>query len=289
MSSASTPAPSVGLDTPLAWIGRSALNAVAYLGSAALLAGSALRSMFWTGGPAPALLPAISWQLARALSMGLVLTALVHVGLGSFLAMQSYFGGTFVDGVGAVVGVGLVRNVAPLMSGLTLAALLAARLTPELRARLSALPADDPAALPDTGRLALPRLVAGALAGPILALCGSAVGAAVGCLVANVLLGIAPHAYWQLFREMLWTRDVVGLAVKGLAFGYFGALFACLEGLRGPVGEETGPEPDAVHWAVFRAVCLSALAILLINGSWFVVAYRAGSPFGPTLLVPPNL
>ena len=71
-------------------------------------------------------------ELSWMLRLGLPLVALVHVGIGSFLSMQSYFGGTFVEGTGAVVGVGLIRNVAPLMAGLTLAGLLAARVTPEL-------------------------------------------------------------------------------------------------------------------------------------------------------------
>jgi phospholipid/cholesterol/gamma-HCH transport system permease protein len=288
MSTATTPAPSLGLHSPIAWVGRAALGSVAFLGGAALLAMGAVRSIFHTKRPAPALVPAVFWQLGRALSMGLALTALVHVGLGSFLTMQSYFGGTFVDGAGAVVGVGLIRNVAPLMSGLTLAALLAARLTPELRARLRNTPADDPEARPDAGRLALPRLVAGTVAGPVLALWGAAVGSLVGWAVAASLLGISATTFWEMFREMLWVRDVVGLLVKGMGFGFFGALFACLEGLRGPLGDEADADPDAVQWAVFRAVCVSALAILLINSTWFVLAYRAGPAFGPTLLAPPN-
>ncbi|MDR3637106.1 MAG: ABC transporter permease [Isosphaeraceae bacterium] len=288
MSTASTPAPSIELHSPIAWVGRASLNSVGYLGSAGLLAAGAMRSLFRTKGPAPALAPAVSWQLARALSMGFVLTGLIHVGLGSFLSMQSYFGGTFIDGAGAVVGVGLVRNLAPLMSGMTLAALLAARLTPELRARLRATPAGDLETLPDAGRVALPRLIAGTISGPVLALWGSVVGSLVGWAVAASLLGLSGNTFWQMFCDMLWVRDILGLVVKGMGFGFFGALFACLEGLRGPVGDEADSDPDSVQWAVFRACCLSALAILLINSSWFVLVYRAGPAFGPTLLAPPN-
>jgi phospholipid/cholesterol/gamma-HCH transport system permease protein len=288
MTTASTSAPSDGLLAPLACTGRAALGAVAYVGNTALLAAGAVRSTVMTKQPAPALLPAISWQVTRALTMGLALTALVHMGLGSFLAMQSYFGGTFADGAGAVVGVGLVRNLAPLMAGLTLAGLLAARLTPELRARLRAVPADDPAAWPDAGRLALPRLVAGTVAGPVLAFWGAAVGSVVGSCVTASLLGISAQTFWQVFHEMLWVRDVVGLIVKGVSFGFAGALFACVEGLRGPVGDDANTDPDAVQWAVFRAFCLAALTILLLNSTWFILVYRVGPAFGPTLLAPPN-
>ena len=64
--------------------------------------------------------------------------ALVHVAIGSFLALQAYYGSTFVDGTGAVVGVGLLRNLGGIMSGMTFAGILAARMIPELRELLSA-------------------------------------------------------------------------------------------------------------------------------------------------------
>ena len=58
---------------------------------------------------------------------------LVHIAMGSFLSLQAYYGSTFVDGTGAVVGVGLLRNLGGMMSGLIFAGILAARMIPELR------------------------------------------------------------------------------------------------------------------------------------------------------------
>ena len=74
------------------------------------------------------------------LALGLPLVGLVHVAMGSFLSMQAYYGSTFIDGTGAVVGVGLLRNLGGLMTGMILAAILAARMIPELR-RLAHRPA----------------------------------------------------------------------------------------------------------------------------------------------------
>ncbi len=273
-------AESIGLHSPFGWLGRTTLASISYLGAAAMLLGSAARSLFLPRGAGPSFLPALMWQLARLFGMGLPLVALVHVGLGSFLSMQSYFGGTFVDGAGAVVGVGLVRNLAPLMSGMTLAGLLAARLTPELRGWSRRSPADGPESAPDIGRLAAVRLGAAVLAGPVFGLWGSVVGSVVGWLVACFLLGVSTHAFTHMFVEMLWIRDVVGLIVKGMAFGLFAALFACLEGLR--VGDHESTASAAV-----RATCVAALVILGINSAWFILAYRAGPAFGPTLLAPP--
>ena len=82
--------------------------------------------------------------------MGCPLVGLVHVAMGSFLSLQAYFGSTFVDGTGAVVGVGLLRNLATLMTGMTLSGLLAGRMIPDLL-DADAAPADDPGALPGSG------------------------------------------------------------------------------------------------------------------------------------------
>jgi len=138
------------------------------------------------------------WMLA----MGLPLVGMVHIAVGSFLSLQAYYGSTFVDGTGAVVGVGLLRNLGGLMTGLTLAGILAARMVPELRA-LTQPPADgatgtgamgasptarDPSrpARPSSGprkragRLAGPRIAAAAVACTLLSQWGVAVGTLVG-------------------------------------------------------------------------------------------------------------
>ena len=59
-------------------------------------------------------------QLSWMLAFGFPLVGLVHIAMGSFLSMQAYYGSTFIDGTGAVVGVGLLRNLGGLMSGMIL-------------------------------------------------------------------------------------------------------------------------------------------------------------------------
>src|SRR4051794_8439539 len=99
------------------------------------LLGLSARSLVRPSGPVPPFRPALVRELAALLIMGLPLVGFVHFGLGSFMSLQAYFGGTFVDGTGAVVGVGLFRNVAPLMAGMTMAGLIAVRTTSALRGR----------------------------------------------------------------------------------------------------------------------------------------------------------
>ena len=138
------------------------------------------------------------WMLA----MGLPLVGMVHIAMGSFLSLQAYYGSTFVDGTGAVVGVGLLRNLGGMMSGMTLAGILAARMVPELRFLRSFLADEQPvrrngasaaahercepdvvaiqAAIDRAGRLAAPRIAAAAIACLLLSQWGIAVGTVVG-------------------------------------------------------------------------------------------------------------
>lgn len=271
--------------SPLAWLGRQVCVVVAYVGGMGVLMVRAVATLTRTPEGFRGWRNALSAELAWVLGMSMPLVALVHVGIGSFLAMQSYFGGTFVDGTGAVVGVGLIRNVAPQMACLTLAGIMAARVVPELRARSRG---DDRAWGADpsvpTNRLVAFRLLSSAIAGVVLSIWASAVGTAVGWQVGLSMLGVTSHSFFYMFWEMLWWRDVAGLVIKGTGFGLVAGLFACHEGLRDPHGEW----PEAVPVATCRAASLAALCILVINSSWFLLAYHAGPVFGPTLLTPPT-
>jgi phospholipid/cholesterol/gamma-HCH transport system permease protein len=297
---------------PLAWVGRQALAGVSYLGGLAVLLGRSGQVLLRDGLASRPVLSAVAGELAWVLGMGLPLVALVHVGMGSFLSMQSYFGGTFVEGAGAVVGVGLIRNVAPMMASMTLAGLVAARVVPDLRARLGFEPGRSDVATgvgrdearpgflerssegrrpaPAEGevpldRLAAARIVAAGIAGPVLAAWGSAVGTAVGWQIGRAILGVSTHSFFVMFWDMLWFLDVLGLLLKGAVFGIVAGLFACHEGLRVPSdGEAPGPVPTAAC----RAACLAVLTILVINSGWFLLLYHAGTAFGPTLLPPPS-
>src|SRR5437868_14270421 len=131
---------------PVAWLGGGVIGVVSYLGGLALLLVSAGTSLLSFAkdhdDEVPQFWGAMKHELSCILMSGLPLVGLVHVGMGSFLSMQAYFGSTFVDGTGAVVGVGLLRNLATLMTGLTLSGLLAGRMIPDLLRLRSGEPVD---------------------------------------------------------------------------------------------------------------------------------------------------
>jgi phospholipid/cholesterol/gamma-HCH transport system permease protein len=270
---------------------------LAELGALALLGLGATRAIVRTRRPAPRLVPAVARVLDDLLSRGLPLVVLIGASLGAFLTMQAYFSATFREAAGAVVGVGLLRNLAPLVSGFVLAGMLAGRIVPELR-RGPRLGLDaDPRAVPDRdvtqgrrpddrvepepARIAAVRILAAALAGPILAAWLAAAGLAMGMLVALSKLAVSPGLFANKLLAIVEARDVAGLLIKAALFGAAGALFALREGLR----EGASREPAAVSRDAWRAVLLATLAVMLINNAWFSLNYLAGSPYGPTLAV----
>ena len=260
-------------------------------------------------------------QLFWMLSMGIPLVALVHVAIGSFLSLQAYYGSTFVDGTGAVVGVGLLRNLGGIMSGMTFSGILAARMIPELRelkrrmsndesaivdrpsgrggaSRETADPGDGETIHADMGSVIAPRITAAAIACILLTLWGITVGIVVGWKASESLMGLSTEMFFMMMLKMMWFRDVLGLVVKGILFGALPAAICCFEGLSDRASEDGGHARTRVAYAshglappssvpVFRAACLSMVAILVMNSSWFMLVYHAVPFYGPTLLPQP--
>lgn len=273
-----------------------AFAVLAYLGGIALLALAVVRALLVPRRGAARLLPIVVRRLDEMLLMGLVLVALVSAPMGSFLAMQAFFLATFREASGAVVGLGLVRNLAPLLTGLVLAGMLATRIVPELRRRPWTGLDDDPHDVPDRdvaagrqadprieptpGQLAAVRVVAAVLAGPILTIWGTVVGFGMGMFIARGFLSVSPGIYVNKFLEMLEFRDPLGLAFKSLVFPLIAALVACHEGLRGD------DDPRLVPMATWRALTVSIVGMLMVNDAWFTLSFLSGSPFGPAVSSP---
>jgi phospholipid/cholesterol/gamma-HCH transport system permease protein len=327
MHASSNAIPRRSLLDPVALLGRSVIAVVGYVGGATMLVAGALGVVLWPARrpgesiAAPGFFKVLMQQLFWMIAAGAPIIGMVHIALGSFLSLQAYYGSTFVDGTGAVVGVGLLRNLGGLMTGLIFAGIMAARMIPELRIlarRLAAIGAqvDDPQerghhrALPldeaasgtlaiSPCRLAAPRLAAAAIASLLLSQWGIAVGTFVGWQASQSMMGLSTETFFMMLLKMMWFRDVVGLVVKGLFFGLVPAAICCYEGL-GPGALDLATEPEgtiahdltdgvAPPWSVpvFRAYCLACAAILLMNASWFILAYHAVPFYGPTLLPPP--
>jgi phospholipid/cholesterol/gamma-HCH transport system permease protein len=253
------------------------------LGKRALVAPLACRDA------EPRLVPAFTREADALFLQGLPLVGLVHVGLGSLLSMQAYFGAVLPESNGAVVGLGLFRNAAPLLTGFTLTGLIAARLATDFGGEMSrgldesSLPApsrgpriaqSSPASQsPDLGRVVFVKIAAAMAVGPVLSLWGAVVGHLIGCLISRVMLGVASGHYFGLFIEMLRARDAVGIVAKGMIYPGLASLVVCHEVVR-------ARDRQNVRDAAVRAAVYAFAAILACNVTWFWLVYVAGPPLG---------
>ena len=310
MSSASSIPRSPGLLGPVAWVGRLVIAGMSYVGGVVLLAGSAAAALLRSDREGTPISVAFGRTLVRQLSwmlaFGIPLVGLVHIAMGSFLSLQAYYGSTFVDGTGAVVGVGLLRNLGGLMTGMILSGILAARMIPELSLLARSVGVggfrgvmeQKPQVL--ASRLAAPRILAAAIACVFLSQWGIVVGTVVGWKASASMMGLPTETFFLMMVRMVWLRDVVGLIVKGLLFGTLSAAICCYEAFREAAREEETipvttagrPLADAgvpLATPVLRATCFGIVAILIVNASWFILVYHAVPFYGPTLLKPPGL
>src|SRR5579883_439357 len=256
MSTRSDALPSARWLSPIGGLGRAVLASLAYVGGVTLLsfaaAGALVRAGSERADPPAGFTRTMVRQLSWMLALGLPLVGLVHIAMGSFLALQAYYGSTFIEGTGAVVGVGLLRNLGGMMTGMTLSGILAARMIPELQQWVRPRAGGEsrrPAVLglpAVAGRLVAPRIAAAALACLLLSQWGVAVGTLVGWQASISMMGLPTETFFLMMTRMLWFRDVVGLAIKGLLFGMLPAAICGYEGLREVArSQEDGPQVAA--------------------------------------------
>jgi phospholipid/cholesterol/gamma-HCH transport system permease protein len=112
-------------------------------------------------------------------------------------------------------------------------------------------------------------------------------------------MGLSTEMFFMMMLKMMWFRDVFGLVVKGVLFGALPAAICCYEGLHDAGNDHEDDDGEVASWRgsqglappasvpVFRAACLSMVAILIMNASWFMLVYHAVPFYGPTLLPQP--
>jgi phospholipid/cholesterol/gamma-HCH transport system permease protein len=197
------------------------------------------------------------------LSLGIVALSCFLVGL-----MLAYMGGAQLDKIGAqafianVVTVGMVRELAGLMTGV----ILSGRLGAAFAAQLSSMQANEEIdALRAMGinpvdYLVLPRLLALVIVAPLVIAYAALVGVLAGLPAAVAVYGVPAAEYLhQSVKALTWTHIWIGLFKGGLYVALV-ALAGCREGLHAgrnaqAVGAATtAAVVKALVW-IFAAAC----------------------------------
>ena len=184
------------------------------------------------------------------------------VAVGFVLALQMYYAlVTYgaAESLGLVVNLALVRELGPVVTALLFAGRAGTSLTAEIGLMKAGeqLAALELMAIDPKQRVLAPRLVAGIVSMPILAVLFSAIGILGAWVVAVLLIGVDGGNFWSVMQTGVdvW-RDVGNGIVKSMVFGVICTVVALYQ------GHETEATPEGVAYATTRTVVISSLWIL---------------------------
>jgi phospholipid/cholesterol/gamma-HCH transport system permease protein len=202
-----------------------------------------------------------TWFMAR---VSLLPTLLVSIPFGVIVAVQiggisAQIGASSMQG--AVNGVGVLRQGAPIVTSLMIAGVVGSAITADLGARQvrEEVDAMKVMGLSPVRRLVSPRLVGGLAVSIVL----TAVVATTSILTSYALVvgmgKVSSGTYLAGFASFAQPADLVLALVKSLTFGFLAIIVASHKGLSARGG------PKGVADAVNQAVVLSVILLAVVN------------------------
>jgi phospholipid/cholesterol/gamma-HCH transport system permease protein len=220
---------------------------------------------------------AFFWGVRPPYRFRQVIAAMEFVGVGSIfiITLTSFFVGAvlslqLVDGfrqfsaenqTGAVVGLGLSREIGPVFAALMVASRAGSAMTTELGSMrvTSQIDAMQTMAVNPVQYLIVPRLIAGLLMVPLLDIWFNIVGMFGAYLVAVHLMDIDGGIFLERMRWLVGWDDVYQGIVKAGVFGVAVTLIACRQGFYASGGAA------GVGQATNRCVVHCAIAVLALD------------------------
>ncbi|GHC10219.1 ABC transporter permease [Gemmobacter lutimaris] len=250
----------MSLLSPVAALGRVTLGLLAHLGRVAIFAAQVVSHIFrppWYPREFFHALMQIGW-------FSLPVVGLTALFTGGALALQIYAGGARFSAeavVPAIVAIGMVRELGPVLGGLMVAARVASSIAAEIGTMKVTEQIDALVTLSTNPLkyLAVPRVVAATLAVPVLVGVGDAIGIMGGWLVGVNRLHFNSAAYLKNTMDFLEVWDVSSGLIKGAAFGFLVALMGCYHGMH------SGRGAQGVGAATKAAVVSASVLIFAAN------------------------
>jgi len=182
--------------------------------------------------------------------------------IGMVLALQGYivmvdYGAE--DSLGPMVGLSLLRELGPVVTGLLFAGRAGSALTAEIGLMRSTeqLSSMEMMAVDPLRRVIAPRFWAGFICMPLLAMIFSTVGIYGGHLVGVDWLGIDGGNFWAIMQSKIsWSEDVMNGVIKSIVFAFVVTWIALYKGY------SSVPTSDGISKATTDTVVQSSLAIL---------------------------
>jgi phospholipid/cholesterol/gamma-HCH transport system permease protein len=258
------------------WAGQTTLHALVHLrdgvgllGQLALDIAGALRRprefplREFSAGIFRAGVTALPVTMLVGFLVGIVLTYL------SALQLKRYGADLLVINI---VGVGVVRELGPMLASIIAAGRSGSAITAQLGVMrvTEEVEALSVMGISVTTRLVLPRVLALALALPLVTFCTDIAALAGAMLVTKFTLGITPGAFLQALPQAVEVMNFwIGIG-KSVAFGFAVAFVACHYGLR------VLPNTDSLAVGVTRSVVAAITCVIILDAVFAVLLRNVG-------------
>jgi len=203
-------------------------------------------------------------QIYNAGARSLIIVMLAGLFVGMVLALQGYdllqrFGSE--EALGSAAALGLLRELAPVVTALLFAGRAGTALTSEigLMRATDQLTAMEIMAVDPLRYIAAPRFLGGVIAMPLRTAIFSLVGLYGAQLIGVQLMGVDKGAFWSQTQGSVVLHDVSEGMVKSIVFGVVCSLIAVHEGYHAE------PTPEGVGSATTRTVVASSVLTLLLD------------------------
>jgi phospholipid/cholesterol/gamma-HCH transport system permease protein len=163
--------------------------------------------------------------------------------------------------VGRVVVLTLFRELAPVLTALTVGARIGSGIAAELGAMTVTEQVDAIRALgaDPLRKLVVPRVLACLLVLPTLTVLADVIGLAAGALVVNLQYGISLQLFFQGALDAVLMVDFLSGVLKGAIFGVIIGLVGCFKGLTVEGGTE------GVGRATTQTVAITSVSVCLAD------------------------
>ena len=214
----------------------------------------------------------ISGHLYNTGATALPITALVGLLIGVVLAylmsnqLRNFGAESFIVNI---LGLSLIRELGPVLAAVLIAGRSGSAITAQIGVMrvTEELDAMRVMGIPHGFRLVMPRVIALAIAMPLIALWTSAAALVGGMFAAQMALDISPAFFvQQLPRAVPFSNIVLALA-KSVVFGTLIALIACHHGLR------VQPNTESLGRGTTSSVVTSITVVIIVDAI-FAVLFR---------------
>jgi phospholipid/cholesterol/gamma-HCH transport system permease protein len=246
---------------PVRGLGFGATRFVAQLGSMAVFAGNVLRTL----ATPPVRFARVVQEVYETGVLSVAIVCGSGLAVGAVLGLQGYntlvrFGAE--ESLGAVVGLSLIRELGPVLTGLLVTGRAGSAMAAEIASMLASQQLDglrmmsiDPIHL-----VVAPKALAMFLVMPLLSALFIATALFGGYLVGVTLLGLDPGTYFTSLESSVdFENDVAGSGIKALAFGALVGLVATYR------GSTAAPTAAGVSAATTSTVVVASVSILILD------------------------